>query len=84
MLVTDPKQVSSAFQSFYAKLCKSEVVCNTFLSKLQLPCLSEEKAKKMANMAMSLEELKEPVREMQIGNSPGTDWILPEFIFEYS
>lgn len=90
MLVTEPKQIHSVFQSFYAELYKSEVVynksaCNAFLNKLELPCLSEEEAKKLADL-ISLEELEQSVREMQTGKSPAIDRIPPEFIniLEYS
>lgn len=62
ILVTEPKTINSVFQSFYSELYKSQVVynksaCDTFLHKLELPCLSEEEAKKLAE-PISLKELE--------------------------
>ncbi len=66
ILVTKPKQINSVFQSFYSEFYKSQVVynkstCDTFLHKLELSCLSEEEAKKLAE-PISLKKLEQSVR----------------------
>lgn len=46
-LLTTPKEINSAFQTFYAELYKSEILlyktkCETFFQDLELPTLTQE------------------------------------------
>ena len=52
-ITTDPKRINDAFQSFYSELYRSEITFDktkyeAFLNELELPCLTEDDSKQLA------------------------------------
>ena len=74
-LVTDPAQINSIFQQFYAELYQSESQMEyndhmSYLRTLNLPRLSKEEAD-MLGKPVTLNELKKALQAMKKGKAPG-------------
>lgn len=86
-LLTAPKEINSAFQTFYSELYKSEVSldkseCDSFFQDLELPTLTHEDAQCLGE-PITITELRDAVAGMKRGKSPGWDGIPPEFYFTF-
>lgn len=78
-LTNDQQDINNAFQSFYSNLYTSESTCDnatisSFLSSLNLPTLSTDESETLGQ-PITLQELKESLKPMNKGKSPGLDGI---------
>uniref|UniRef100_A0A3P8RWR8 Reverse transcriptase domain-containing protein n=1 Tax=Amphiprion percula TaxID=161767 RepID=A0A3P8RWR8_AMPPE len=87
-LVTDTGEINETFKLFYKKLYTSQ--CNTdqddidhFLSRVHLPSLSIEEQRDIGG-DITLEEVKQAIKKLSAGKSPGDDGFPTDFYKAFS
>ena len=83
----NPKEINNCFQGFYKSLYSSEFEntadkCETFLSSLNLPKLSEADRARL-DQPLSRNEILKALMSLQSGKAPGLDGFTPEFYKKY-
>ena len=83
----NPKEINNCFQGFYKSLYSSEFdntadKCETFLSSLNLPKLSEADRARL-DQPLSRNEILKALMSLQSGWAPGLDGFTPEFYKKY-
>ena len=78
-----PREINEVFKQFYTNLYhseseKDEIKINNFLSKIQLPTISNEEQMGL-NASFTLREVEEVLHSLQSNKSPGEDGFPPEF-----
>ena len=82
-LVTDRGEINETFRVFYQKFYSSQGTIDQedidkFLTKVNLPTLSEEKQKEIGG-DINLDEVQQAIKKMSSGKSPGDDELPTDF-----
>lgn len=82
-LQSSSTSINEIFRNYYKKLYKSELQADieeisSFLTSLTLPSLSEEQ-RELLDMPVTVEELKETIKNLRSGRAPGLDGFTAEF-----